>query len=63
MALAWTLRDSRVASALIGASSVAQLDDNLAAVKRLDFTPEELAMIDRHAVDGGVNLWARSSDA
>jgi L-glyceraldehyde 3-phosphate reductase len=63
MALAWTLRDPRVASALIGASSVAQLDDNLAAIDHLDFTPGELAEIDRFAVEGGVNLWARSSDA
>lgn len=63
MALGWTLRDSRVASALVGASSVAQLDDNLAAVARLDFTPDELAQIDRFAIEGGVNLWARSSDA
>ena len=63
MALAWTLRDPRVASALVGASSVAQLDDNLAAIEHLDFTPEELTEIDRFAVEGGVNLWARSSDA
>lgn len=63
MALAWTLRDPRVASALVGASSVAQLDDNLAAVARLAFTPDELAEIDRFAIEGGVNLWARSSDA
>ncbi len=62
MALAWTLRDPRVTSALIGASSVAQLDDNLAALDRLDFTPEELKEIDRFAVDGGVNLWAKSSN-
>ena len=63
MALAWTLRDPRVASALVGASSVAQLDDNLAAVDHLAFTAEELAEIDRFAVEGGVNLWARSSDS
>ena len=63
MAPAWTLRDPRVASALVGASSVAQLDDNLAAVARLAFTPDELAEIDRFAIEGGVNLWARSSDA
>jgi L-glyceraldehyde 3-phosphate reductase len=63
MAIAWTLRDPRVASALIGASSVEQLDDNLAALDRLAFTPDELAEIDRFAVDGGINLWARSSDA
>ena len=63
MALAWTLRDPRVASALIGASSVAQLDDNLAALDNLTFTPAELGEIDRFAVDGGVNLWAQSSNA
>jgi L-glyceraldehyde 3-phosphate reductase len=63
LAIAWTLRDPRVASALIGASSVAQLDDNLAALDNLGFTAAELAEIDRFAVDGGVNLWAGSSDA
>jgi L-glyceraldehyde 3-phosphate reductase len=63
MAIAWTLRDARVASALIGASSIEQLDDNLTALDRLAFTPDELAEIDRFAVDGGVNLWARSSNA
>jgi len=63
MAIAWTLRDVRVASALIGASSVAQLDDNLAALEHLDFAPAELAEIDRFAVEGGVNLWAESSNA
>ena len=63
MAIAWTLRDPRVASALIGASSVEQLDDDLGALDRLGFTPDELAEIDRFAVEGGVNLWARSSDA
>jgi L-glyceraldehyde 3-phosphate reductase len=62
MALAWTLRDPRVTSALVGASSVAQLDDNLAALDRLDFTPGELKEIDRFAVEGGVNMWAQSSD-
>jgi L-glyceraldehyde 3-phosphate reductase len=63
LALAWILRDPRVASALIGASSVAQLDDNLTALDQLAFTPDELAEIDRFAVDGGVNLWAQSSNA
>ncbi len=61
MALAWILRDSRVTSVLIGASSVGQLDDNLAAADRLGFTDEELAEIEQHAVDSGINLWARSS--
>jgi L-glyceraldehyde 3-phosphate reductase len=63
MALAWLLRDDRVTSVLIGASSVAQLDDNLAALENLSFSDDELARIDRHAVDSGINLWARSSDS
>ena len=63
LALAWTLRDPRVASALVGASSVAQLDDNLKALDNLAFSPAELAAIDRFAVEGGVNLWAASSNA
>jgi L-glyceraldehyde 3-phosphate reductase len=63
MALAWILRDPRVASALVGASSVAQLDDNLTALDNLSFTPEELAEIDRHAVEGNVNLWVASGTA
>ena len=61
MAIAWTLRDERVTSALIGASSVRQLEDNVAALRRLDFSDEELARIDRHAVDAGINIWAASS--
>ena len=61
MALAWVLRDDRVTSALIGASSVEQLDDSLDAVANLTFTDSELAAIDEHAVDSGINLWARSS--
>ncbi len=61
MALAWVLRDERVTSALIGASSVAQLEMNLSALENLDFTDDELARIDEHAVEGGINLWARSS--
>jgi L-glyceraldehyde 3-phosphate reductase len=61
MAIAWTLRDPRMTSSLIGASSVRQLEENLAAVDNLDFTDEELATIDRHAVDAGINIWARSS--
>jgi L-glyceraldehyde 3-phosphate reductase len=63
MALAWTLRDPRVTSTLIGASSVAQLDDSLAALDNLDFTPDELAEIDRYATESNLNLWARSSQA
>jgi L-glyceraldehyde 3-phosphate reductase len=61
LALAWTLRDPRVTSTLIGASSVSQLEQNVAALDRPDFTDEELAEIDRYAVDSGINLWAASS--
>ncbi|WP_109806750.1 L-glyceraldehyde 3-phosphate reductase [Sphingosinithalassobacter portus] len=61
MAISWVLRDPRVTSALIGARTVAQLDDSLDAVKRLDFSDDELAAIDRHAVDGGIDLWDISS--
>jgi L-glyceraldehyde 3-phosphate reductase len=63
MAIAWTLRDPRVTTALIGASSVEQLEQNVAALDRLDFSDEELAEIDRYAVDSGIDLWARSSSA
>jgi L-glyceraldehyde 3-phosphate reductase len=61
MAIAWTLRDPRVTSALIGASSVTQLEENLAATQRLDFTDEELAEIERHATEADINIWAQSS--
>jgi L-glyceraldehyde 3-phosphate reductase len=61
MALSWALRDPRVTSVLIGASSVAQLEENLAAAGRSDFTTEELAAIDAHAVEAGINIWADSS--
>ena len=61
MAIAWVLRDERVTSALVGASSVAQLEDSLGALERLDFTEDELSEIDRHATDADLNLWARSS--
>jgi L-glyceraldehyde 3-phosphate reductase len=61
MAIAWALRDPRVTSALIGASSVAQLEDSLGALEKLDFTDEELERIDRHAIDAGINIWAESS--
>ena len=61
MALAWTLRDSRVTSALIGASSVVQLEDNVAALDHLDFGEDELAEIDRYSTGAGINLLARSS--
>ncbi|WP_040883402.1 L-glyceraldehyde 3-phosphate reductase [Janibacter sp. HTCC2649] len=61
MALAWLLKDSRVTSVLVGASSVEQLDDNLLAVKNITFSDAELKAIDKHAVDAGINLWAKSS--
>jgi L-glyceraldehyde 3-phosphate reductase len=61
LALAWTRRDSRIASTLIGASSVAQLEQNVAALERLDLDAEELAEIDRYADDGGIDIWASSS--
>jgi L-glyceraldehyde 3-phosphate reductase len=57
MALAWVLRDERVTSALIGASSVVQLEENVAALDRLGFTDDELAEIDRHATDSAINIW------
>jgi L-glyceraldehyde 3-phosphate reductase len=63
MALAWALRDPRVTSVVIGASSVAQLDDSLGALDTLHFDDAELARIDEHAVDAGINLWARSAEA
>jgi L-glyceraldehyde 3-phosphate reductase len=62
LAIAWVLRDPRVSSALVGASSVTQLEQNVAALENLDFTAEELAEIERHAVDSGINIWARSSN-
>jgi L-glyceraldehyde 3-phosphate reductase len=61
MALAWALRDERVTSVLVGASSVAQLEANVGAVGKLGFTDDELAHIDEHAVESGINLWQRSS--
>jgi L-glyceraldehyde 3-phosphate reductase len=63
MAVAWVLRDQRVSSALLGASSVRQLEQNVAALERLEFDPGELEEIDRHAVDGGINIWEQSSSA
>jgi len=63
MAIAWTLRDPRVTSALLGASSVAQLEANVAALDNLDFASDELAEIDRHATEAGINLWEASSRA
>jgi L-glyceraldehyde 3-phosphate reductase len=63
LALSWVLRDARVTSVLIGASSVRQLEANLAAVGAPEFTDAELAEIDGHAVDAGINLWEKSSTA
>ena len=61
MAVAWILRDPRVTSALVGASSVEQLEANVAALDNLDFTPDELEEIDRYATEADINLWATSS--
>jgi L-glyceraldehyde 3-phosphate reductase len=61
MAVAWTLRDSRVTTTLLGASSVRQLEETVAAVQRLDFTDDELAEIDQFAVEADINLWAAQS--
>jgi len=63
MALAWVLRDPRVTSALVGAGSVAQLEENVAALDKLEFSAMELADIDRYATESGINIWARSSEA
>jgi L-glyceraldehyde 3-phosphate reductase len=61
LALSWVLRNREVTSALIGASSVAQLEANVAAIENLSFTDAELAEIDSYATDKGINLWAPSS--
>jgi L-glyceraldehyde 3-phosphate reductase len=61
LALSWALRDKRVTSVLIGASSVAQLEENLAAAGHSQFTEAELSAIDQHAVEAGINIWAASS--
>jgi L-glyceraldehyde 3-phosphate reductase len=61
MALAWTLRDPRMTSTLVGASSVEQLESNVAAIDNLAFSDAELAEIDRYATDADINLWAKSS--
>ena len=63
LALAWVLRDRRVTSTLIGASSVKQLEDNVATVQNLELSTAELAEIDQHAVESGVDLWAEARDA
>jgi L-glyceraldehyde 3-phosphate reductase len=61
MAMALVLREPLVTSALVGASSVAQLEQNVAALDKLEFSKEELAEIDRYATEGSVNLWAKSN--
>jgi L-glyceraldehyde 3-phosphate reductase len=63
LALAWVLRDARVTSTLIGASSVKQLEDNVAAVSRLDFSDDELTEIDKHAVESGIDFWAGARES
>jgi L-glyceraldehyde 3-phosphate reductase len=62
MAISWVLRDDRMTSALIGASSVAQLEENLAAAAKTSFTDEEIEAIDKDAVEAGINIWAASSE-
>jgi L-glyceraldehyde 3-phosphate reductase len=61
MALAWTLRDARMTSTLIGVSSLEQLEDSLRALDNLGFSDGELAEVDRYATESDINLWARSS--
>jgi L-glyceraldehyde 3-phosphate reductase len=63
LAIAWVLRDPRMTSTVLGASSVEQLEENVSALERLEFTADELAEIDRYATDSGINLWAGSSEA
>jgi L-glyceraldehyde 3-phosphate reductase len=63
LAIAWVLRDERVTSALLGASSVRQLEQNVAALDNLEFDRSELEEIDRHAVEGGINIWDQSSSS
>src|SRR5688572_22425869 len=60
LALAWALRDPRVTTVLVGASSVGQLEQNIGALENLSFTDDELAAIDEHAVDTGIDLWAQA---
>jgi L-glyceraldehyde 3-phosphate reductase len=63
MALAWCLRDPRITSVLVGASSPRQVEENLGALKNPAFSSEELTEIDRYATDVGINIWAGSSEA
>jgi L-glyceraldehyde 3-phosphate reductase len=62
LALAWTLRNPRMTSTLVGASSIEQLEQNLGALQQPDFTPAELEEIDRYATDSDLNIWAASSE-
>jgi L-glyceraldehyde 3-phosphate reductase len=62
LAIAWALRDNRITTALIGASKVSQVEDSVKALDNLDFSDDELARIDAQATDGGINLWAESSN-
>ncbi len=63
LALAWALRDERMTSLVVGASSVEQLENSITALDKLEFTDDELAEIDRHAVEGGIDLWRTSSSS
>jgi L-glyceraldehyde 3-phosphate reductase len=63
LAIAWALRDPRITSALLGASSVRQLEQNVAALDQLTLDPAEAEEIDQYAVDGSINLWEASSSA
>jgi L-glyceraldehyde 3-phosphate reductase len=63
MAVSWCLRDPRVTTVLIGASRPEQITENVAALKKLEFSKEELSEIDEYAVEGGINIWAKSSQA
>jgi len=63
MAIAWVLRDPRVTSALVGASSLAQLEANVAVLEQPEFSVDELTEIDRYATESGIDLWAESSSA
>jgi L-glyceraldehyde 3-phosphate reductase len=63
LALAWALRDPRMTSLVIGASSVRQLDENIDALGRLELSDDEISEIDRHAVESGVDLWRASSSS
>jgi L-glyceraldehyde 3-phosphate reductase len=63
MAVSWVLRKPAVTSALIGASHFAQIEESLGSLRNLHFSSEELARIDRHALDGGLNIWTASSQS